>query len=324
LRRLLLNIFFLIGSFSVFSYENQSSCEECYANWFKGGPLSFSGMSLKRGTFKIKNYMLVEHVNHFYDSTWLPVPIRGRIGFTEVFDLRLGISDRVDFTMVLREQSQFVNHQASYRLGDSKIRLGIQLSKPHETLNHIFYRLLLEQTFPTGHFKNLNPTQKDLEVSGLGYYRTGAVLAAETLRHMDQRLIRTRLSAGYGFSPPSCLLTNYSLYGGAPGLQGKTGSIHDAFTTFGLEYTLTQHVCLVSDFEYSFSSKGIFHQTKGALVNQTPFFIERPQFQLLTIAPGLQINFSYNLGFNLCAWFSAAGKNLPSFQSAIFEFVIRN
>lgn len=324
MRRLLLNIIFFIATSSVFSYENESSCDDCYANWFKGGPLSFSGMSLKRGAFKLKNYMLVEHVNHFYDSTWLPVAIHNRIGFTELMDLRLGISDQIDFTVILKEQSQFVNHQASYRMGDSKIRLGIQLTQPHATLNHTFYRLILEQTFPTGHFKNLNPMQQDLEVSGLGYYCTQAILAAETLRHMNQRLIRTRLNVGYGFSPPSCLLTNYSVYGGAFGAQGKTGSIHSAFATLGLEYTLTQHVCVISDFEYSFSSKGIFHPTKGSLFNTTPFIVERPQFQRLTMAPGLQINLSYNLGFNLCAWFSTAGKNLPAFQSAIFEFVIRN
>ncbi len=317
-------LFFVVLSLKTFSYETWESCENCYKNWFKGGPLSFSGLCLKKDTFKLKNYCIVENTSNFYDNTWLPQNISHRIGFTEVFDLRLGFLPHTDLTVIFKEQSQFLDNNASARFGDTALRLGVELYHSKQPLNVFNYRFILQQTFPTGHFKNLNPSKKDVEVSGLGYYRTGAILAAEILKNIDKRLLRTRLNLSYGYSTRSCLLTNYNLYGGGQKTKGYLGAVHDCFAILGLEYTLTQNVCIVSDFQYSFSSKASFKGKKGVSSYSTEAFTERPIFQSITMAPGLQINFSYNWGLNLCCWFSAAGKNTPSFQSAIIELVVRN
>ena len=315
---------FTVFSAYLYSYENSASCSSCYKNWFKGGPLSFSGLCIDQGKYKLKNYFIVENSGNFYDTTWLPEKIPSRVGFTEVFDLRFGFLPHTDLTIVFKEQSQFLNGHSSSRIGDTALRLGIELLHPKTPLNSFNYRLILQQTFPTGHFKNLNPWKKDLEVSGLGYYRTGVVLAGEILNNIHQRLLRTRLNISYGYSPKSCLLTNANLYGGGVGTKGKLGSVHDCSAILGLEYTITQNVCLVSDFQYVFSSKAAFKGDPGLSSLGTKALTERPVFQSITMAPGLQINFSFNVGLNLCCWFSAAGKNTPSFQSALIELIVRN
>jgi hypothetical protein len=229
-------LFFVFLSLKTFSYETWESCENCYKNWFKGGPLSFSGLCLKKDTFKLKNYCIVENTSNFYDNTWLPQNISHRIGFTEVFDLRLGFLPHTDLTVIFKEQSQFLDNNASARFGDTALRLGVELYHSKQPLNVFNYRFILQQTFPTGHFKNLNPSKKDVEVSGLGYYRTGAILAAEILKNIDKRLLRTRLNLSYGYSTRSCLLTNYNLYGGGQKTKGYLGAVHDCFAILGLEY----------------------------------------------------------------------------------------
>jgi hypothetical protein len=313
-----------LAATSIFCYETPESCDPCYKNWFKGGALSFSGLCLKKGDYKIINKVFIENVTHFYDKTWLPINIPRRVGVTEIFDLRIGFLPRSDLSVIFREQSQHSGPYKSSKLADTSIRVAAQLSIPISALNSWGWRLLLEQTFPTGHYKNLNPEKKDVEASGLGYYRTKAILAAEVLTNIEKRLLRTRVNLSYGYSPTSCWLTNYNIYGGGLGTKGKLGPVHECFAILGFEYTLTQNVCLVSDFEYSYSSKASFKGIKGKSLFGTEALTERPVFKSVNMAPGLQINFSYNWGLNFCCWFSAAGKNTPSFQSALIELIVRN
>lgn len=288
-----------------------------YQDWFSEGILSLSGLACKKNESISKFFLIPGKTSFFYLDNSLPEKIPSRTTLAPSAQIRFGVTNFMDFEFILRGLYQHSGINSSYKVSDTSIRAGFTLLRPKTSINHSALRFVIQQDFPTGHFKNLNPIKKDIGVSGFGYYTTQLYLCYHTTQSIGERLMRLTIDFGPGFSPPSCLLENYNLYGGGPGTLGHLKGVAHFNLITNLVYTITQNVCFISDIGYFYSSKGSFYG------KSSPIPTKRPVFKTLSLTPGFQVNFNKNFSLNLCSYFSVFGKNSAQFNSAAIELIYK-
>jgi hypothetical protein len=193
-------------------------------------------------------------------------------------------------------------------LQDSVFRFGFQISRDREDSWVPDFRILFQETVPTGKYKNLNPNKHGTDSTGLGSFQTGVHFAMQKLMHVQKNHdLRIRGTLGY-FVPASVGVTGLNCYGGNSNTKGDVYPGQYLIGYLCGEYGLSNRCSIALESNYKKGWKGGFKKRKG-------LDIKVPAYDQFSLAPEFQYTFTPNTGMLVGSWFTVAGKNSMAFRS---------
>ena len=301
-------IFLFICAFSKYGFAGP---------WFTGPILAPAGHTVARGHTNFEIYGLHVSTDGRYDNsgTIIHTPLfRSFVtnpilthGFTDWLDVQLTVPYVFNSTLG-------VNYN---RLTDITTALGIQLVEQKGSPKRADVRILIQETFPTGKFENLNPGFLGTDSTGLGSYQTQVGLDLQYLLEVFKtHYLRTRLILTHLYAAP-VTVHGLNSYGGTVNTIGriKGGSENNADLAF--EFTLTQHWVAVMEGTITRGESTVFNGILDIGNIGAPINIGGGHYSSKTLAPALEYNFNENVGLIGGVWFPVSGRNSSHFRTYV-------
>ena len=257
-----------------------------------------------------------------YDSNW---KIKNEPDLWSVFnyyDLQIGFSSILGMEVIGSWTNNFRQSAHSTNLQDTIVRLGFQVTNEVPGTWIPDFRVLIQEVFPSGKYRKLDPQKNGTDLTGLGTFQTGLYLAFQKLFTLnDHHKYQMRFSAGY-FVPVPTHVKGFNAYGGGFGTQGTIypGNYISIFNSG--EYNLNSHWAIAYDANFQYNFKGRFSGKRGCLPSGQKARVEAPETVTLTLAPEIEYTFTESTGMLVGAWFSLTGKNTPAFASMFLSILM--
>ncbi len=229
-------------------------------------------------------------------------------GFTDWLDVQLNLPYAFNAT-----QRTHYN-----RLGDVSAALGIQLFEQKGAPYRLDTRILIQETFPTGRFDQLNPALNGTDSTGLGSYQTLLGLNFQYLiQPFANHYLRTRLILSRLYADP---VTVYGLnsYGGTTGTEGKIRPGAENGLDLAFEYTLTQNWVAVMEGTLSNGKATRFNGIVNiGSIGGPVATVGSGSYRETALAPALEYNFNGNVGVIGGVWFPVSGRNTGQYMTYV-------
>lgn len=250
----------------------------------------------------------------FYDAQGNLNKIPSIWGIQPLFDFQVGFNSILGAEIIGSMITNFCHGETSTHLADSIFRLGFQVSTDKKSSWIPDFRILFQETFPTGTYRKLDPQKKGTDSIGQGSFQTGIQFVFQKLfQAQELHPFRLRGSIGY-FVPSPVNVKGLNCYGGNSQTKGTVYPSTYFSGFFYGEYALSRRWALACEFNYQQGNKGKFSRKKGPRIRV-------PSFNQFSILPEIQHTFAENLGVILGGWFTVAGKNSSAF-SRVFSAIL--
>ncbi|BCA95127.1 hypothetical protein TUM19329_14880 [Legionella antarctica] len=285
--------------------------------WFTGPILAPAGHTIPKGHTNVEFYSLhVSTDGRYNDSgTIIHTPLFRSFVTNPV--MTHGFNDWLDVQLTLPYTFNSTRGVSYNRLTDITTALGFQLVEQNGSPKRADVRILLQQTFPTGKYENLNPAFLGTDSTGLGSYQTLVGLDLQYLLEVIQsHYLRTRLILSYLHASP-VKVHGLNSYGGTINTNGRIarGGEYDADLAF--EFTLTQNWVAVMEGTISRGQSTVFNGILDIGNIGAPVNIRGNDYSARTLAPALEYNFNANVGLIGGVWFPVSGKNTSHFRTYV-------
>lgn len=312
--------FFCIFFLRIFAVESNpliSSLPHEYKQWFTGALLTPNAKTVPPGHPALELVIIASENYGHYDSNWNLKNTQSIWGIAPFFDFQAGFNSVIGIELIGSFITNFSQGKSSTHLQDTMFRLGFQISNDKEDSWVPDFRILIQETFPTGKYRNLNPKKKGTDLTGEGSFQTGVNFVFQKLFN-QKRKHPFRLRADLGYTVPSAVnVKGLNFYGGNSSTKGTIypGRFFTGFL-FG-EFSLSRTCAVALELNYLHGEKGSFSGEKKGKINVS-------SFDELTALPEIQYTFTKNFGIVIGGWFSVAGKNVNAFRAiegaALFLF----
>ena len=301
-------------------FSNEDDCgwpQKEYEPWFTGAILAPSPTTRapRHSAFEVA----IVGANRYgrYDAHWHRVKRPSIWSVGPYLGLQLGFTKILGVDFIGAMTSNFCHGARTTHPLDTILRLGFQVSKDKKDSWIPDFRILIQETFPSGHYEHFSPKKLGTDLTGNGSYQTGIHLAFQKLfRRSSCHPFRIRGSLGY-FLPASVHVEGLNAYGGNNATLAKVrpGSYATAYLLF--EYRLC--------YSWALGIEGNYRQgMKGRAVRKQGGEVFAPQFSELSLAPQLEHTYSEHLASRLGGWVSIIGKNTTAFAtlftSVLYKF----
>lgn len=300
--------------------------------WLTGPLLCPTGYVVPGGNSNYEPYIYVTANTGTYNSDWKVVE-KDHIFWTNTFQpvLQFGLTSWMDFEILPTVMYNYVHHEASWALGDLPIILNFQLFKPDHPDDWVpAIKLRLQETFPIGKYRNLNPKKLGTDAGGEGSFQTLFGIAMGTLWHFkDIYFMTTRLYLAYTL-PAATHLKGFNTYGGESDTNAHFFPPQNFLVDFAVELTLSRNWALACDFVGTWAGKPHFSGNPGTHLDGTTATLgigapagsqggsgSSAQYSL---APAIEYNWSSTIGIIGGGWFTFGGRNSNRFWSAVIAF----
>ena len=286
--------------------------------WFTGPLLAGSGNTIPPGHFNIEPYFTYTKVYGAFDANRKAVDsAKDFYSFSPFVVLSVGLTSFMDIQAVLPYVYNRFDGQSNSSIGDTNLSLGFQLLKGVADTWRPSIRAVVNETFPTGNFENLNANKNGTDATGNGAYQTSVGLNFQQLWHVgDNHYFRDRLALGYTF-PATSRVEGVNSFGGSAETSGKVKSGNQFSADVAMEYTVTKHWVPALDIQYTTNTSSNFNGVAGTTPAGLPAIANGPSGDALSLAPAIEYNINSNLGIIAGPWFSVAGRNSGQFTSAM-------
>lgn len=285
--------------------------------WFTGPILAPTGQVTKLGHFDLETYgTYAENIGQFnrhWRFTRTPASYSTQINPLFTY----GLSSWADTQISIPYAVNRSRGQQYQSLGDVYLLIGLQILEQNQSAWRPDLRLVLQETFPTGRYQNLNPLNQGTDATGQGSYLTHIGLNFQHLSQFtDVHFLRERLVLNYIAGRPVAI-HGYSSYGGNFLTDGqlKPGSLWSI--DLAGEFTVTQNWVAVMEAYYFSRAADRFRGITGATHQGLPLMIGSSPSAELSFAPAIEYNFSANFGIIAGFWFSVLGKSATDFRSTV-------
>lgn len=296
---------------------NPSSSDEGGPPWFTGPLFAAGGDTVPANQVNIESYFFYTKAYGAYDSNRKASGLDNFYTFSPTLVFTVGATDFMDITATIPYVYNRTDGQTNSDIGDATLTLGFQLLKNVADTWRPSIRATVGETFPTGNYQNLNPTQNGTDATGLGAYQTSFGLNFQHLWQLKSgKYFSDRLSLGYTL-PATTDVQGVNTFGGIKQTTGKEKLGNQFSADLGLEYTLTNHWVPALDILYTVSGNSSFNGVTGTDVNGLPAIANGPSGDTLSLAPAIEYNFNSHLGIIAGPWFSIAGRNSTQFVSGV-------
>lgn len=291
------------GGLPISPQENKPA----YIQWFTGPILTPTPITMPVGHPGLEVAWLVGETYGHYNSHW-NIDHTPSIWSTGPYvDFQVGFNECLGAEYIGALLTNFSEGAHYTHLVDSIFRFGFQISTDQKGSWVPDFRILLQETVPTGKYQKLNPKKHGTDSSGQGSFQTGIHLAFQKLFHpIKGHDFRLRWTFGY-FVPAPVHVSGFNYLGGSEETKGKIypGQYFSGYICGEYALSRTWAICVESN--YQIGGKGRFSRKRGPK-------IEVPPFSQISIAPELQHTFTPNLGILMGAWLTVAGKNSVAFR----------
>lgn len=284
--------------------------------WFTGPLLAPAGHTVPRGHTNFEFYAIDVKSDGAYNSngelihsplfsSFVANPIITH-GFTDWLDVQLTVPYVFNDTM-------HVQHNG---LADTTVSVGLQLVNQNDSTWKPDVRILIQETFPTGSFQDLNPNELGTDSTGLGSYETQVGLNLQLLSSVfETHYLRTRLILTHLFTS-AVHVHGVNSYGGTLTTNGRIAAGGENAADLAFEYTLTQHWVAVME---GYIAHGTETRFDGVIeigdLGGPSAAIGGGPFSEVGLAPALEYNFNSNIGVIGGVWFPVAGSNTAHFMA---------
>lgn len=311
--------FFSVVCLQIFSFDGnlttsvQAAGKE-YAQWFMGPILTPNPTTVPPAHPGLELDLIASKNYGFYDSHGKLKHTPAIWGIRPLFDFQMGFNSILGAEIIGSMVTNFSQGESSTHLADSIFRLGFQVSTDKEDSWVPDFRILFQETFPTGNYQKLDQKKKGTDSTGQGSFQTGIQFVFQkAFLSKESHPFRLRGSIGY-FVPSAVTVKGLNYYGGDPKTRGTAylGKYYVGFL-YG-EYALSRTWALACELNYQQGEKGKFTRKKG-------IEIKIPSFNQLSVLPEIQHTFTENFGIIIGGWFTVSGKNSLAF-SKVFGSVL--
>ncbi len=278
-----------------------------YQQWFTGPILTPTPITMPVGHPGLEVAWLVGETYGHYNSHWNIDHIPSIWSTGPYVDFQVGFNEFLGAEYIGALLTNFSQGAHYTHVIDSIFRLGFQILTDKKDSWIPDFRILLQETVPTGKYQKLNPKKHGTDVTGRGSFQTGIHFAFQKLfRSTKGHNFRLRWTFGY-FVPAPVHVSGINYLGGTKETKGKVypGRYFSGYISSEYALSRTWAVCLESN--YRIGHKGKFCRKKGPK-------IAVPSFRQISIAPELQHTFTSNLGILTGAWLTVTGRNSVAFR----------
>jgi len=286
--------------------------------WFTGPLLAPAGHTVPRGHTNFELYGIDILTNGRYDQSGTVIHTPLTRSFVANPIITHGFTNWLDVQLILPYVFNSTQGERYNRLSDVSVALGFQLLEQKSRHDHFDFRLLVQETFPTGRFDNLNPAQAGTDATGLGSYQTQIGLNFQHLIQLfGSHYLRTRLILNRNFAG-SVRVNGLNSFGGSVKTQGQIAPGAENTGDLAFEFTLNQHWVAVLE---GTASTGQATRFNGILnvgsIGNTSVSIGNNKYHERSLAPALEYNFNSNVGLIGGVWFPVRGQNTAHFKTYI-------
>jgi hypothetical protein len=285
--------------------------------WYTGPLITPSATMMPPGVVNFQPYLNVQtnYAQFNEDRHSVSTPNLVQLQSQNIF--QTGITNWMDTLFIFQGQESWLQNKNGGGYGDTQVGLGFQILKQDLYIPKI--KLSIKETFPTGRYKNLSPTDLGLDGVGAGAYSTQFCLAFGKLLFWDtQHPVNTRLFFGYTVAT-TVHVADFNVYGGGFGTAGKVRPGNVFSTDLGIEWSVNQPWVLALDIVYTCQDSTRFHGKPGVTATGHPAEVGSRSSDNLSLAPAFEYNWNSNLGIVCGAWFSVYGKNSANFATGLFS-----
>ena len=288
--------------------------------WFTGPLFTPSGHVTPKGHVNFEPYFFARNTFGEYNSHW-----NSHSADTDTLELRsrnilkIGILNRVDFTIIPQAYYKMKGDESSVQFGDLSTGFDFALIKSNPSLWYPNIRLTLYERFPTGKYQKGNPKKGTTDLVGRGTFETQVGISSSKLYCIvDRHYLDLRFSVNY-YINPSTHVKGFNSYGGGYGTSGNAHPGNRLTVLLGQEFSLTQRWAIACDFIYQHHNATHFSGNRGTTTKNgsTPAKVGPPSWEQFSIAPALEYNFNQHMGLIGGIWFTVAGRNSTEFVSGV-------
>lgn len=281
--------------------------------WFTGPILTTSAYVVPYGYVNLEPYVFVTITKGAYDDEWHSHRVPTFVSVNPQMQAQIGISKRSQFSFYPQFFYNKTEGKESLRFGDLPLQFAFQCYFDTPETPWPAVKFTIQETCPTGEYQRLDPKKLKTDSTGAGSFATFAGFTFGRKYHFGGwHWLSTRLQLGYTYLAP-VHVRSFNTYGGGHGTVGKVYPGNAFSALLGLEYSLTRNWVLALDVDEQYSKKTRF---KGKSASK----VGGPLSQQLSLAPGIEYNFSAKCGLLGGAWFTVAGRNSSQFLSWVIAF----
>jgi len=288
-----------------------------YKQWFTGPIITPTPTTLPPGHPGLELVLLASNNYGFYKSNRHLKKRPNIYGIRPLFDFQVGFNSILGAELIGSIITNFCDGKTATHLQDSIFRVGFQISNDHKGSWIPDFRILVQETLPTGKYQNLNVQKKGTDLTGQGSFQTGVQFVFQKLFAGDKKHpFRARGTVGY-LVPSALHVRGLNFYGGDAKTRGTVypGEYLVAFI-FG-EFALSRRWAIACEANYQQGRKGHYKKERGTT-------LKIPSFDQLSVLPEIQHTYNANFGVVIGSWLTISGKNSYAFQTvfgaALFLF----
>jgi hypothetical protein len=314
--RFLAPFFFL--SLPLHAERGTPGIEQEFDVWMTGPLLAPSANVIKEGHYNIEPYIFVTAVTGRYNRDWDAVDASS-LSVNTQYPVQIGITSYLDFQFSPNYFLNVNNGQTNLAVGDTFCAFDVQLLQDKFILNDWTpsIRFSIQETFPTGKYRELDAGQQGTDIGGVGAYQTGfALTISKMIAIYGVHFLNTRLALSTTLPTPVSV-RGLNAYGGGAGTRGTIYPPITLDVDIGLEYSLTRNWVLANDFAFTWGTRTRFKGDPGINPDGSPAVMTRGSSAQYSMAPAIEYNWSENVGAIAGCWFTLAGREASRFASTV-------
>lgn len=292
--------------------------------WFTGSLLAPNGHTIPKGNVEVKPFVFASDGVGSKSYIWQTRATNRTRTINPVLTIGYGITDWWDFDVTFQGYYKERWDKHSFRRGDVLVDMGIQLLTERMHTPTPDLRLFLMESIPFGFYERLNPNKNGTDSSGSGSYETTyGFIIHKTFDTGRGHFFDFQASFGYTHGHRT-FVESFNTYGGGYGTRGRIFPEGKWVALFSLQYMVTQNFSFALDIVGMSEQKAKFKGTTGTDVNGNPAKFDLQNAYQMSIAPGVEWNFSRRVGLIGGVWFSNfGGRSVDEFFSAVIGMNIR-
>ncbi len=289
------------------------------APWFTGPLLSPSAIVVPLGHINYEPYLYVIGNRGSYNGDWHLVKNSSTLWNVSFQPLiQVGLSSWANFEISPYLNYNYTRHAGKWTFGDFPLLLSIQLYAPKDAYHNLPYvKLQIQETFPTGKYRNLDPRKKGTDIGGAGSFNTAIGLVLGQLFHLrGVHFLTSRLYFQYSLPAP-VRLKGFNAYGGGYGTNARFFPSQVFSIDASIELSLTRRWVFACDAVGSWMTKTKVTGNPGVTKTGAKATLGSGSGAQFALAPALEYNWNESLGMIGGCWFVFAGRNATQFYSAV-------
>ncbi len=226
--------------------------------------------------------------------------------------LKTGVTQWMDVQITPRALYQETRGKHAGGFGDMRFGVNFQLLGAGLDDPWPAIKLMLQAWAPFGKYQKLSPHKDHTDALGTGSWYPQAGVVFSKMWHLTGiHYFEARFYGMYAIGTPVSV-KGINFYGGDPTTRGTAYAGNILYTDIAIQYNMTRNWAVACDLNYQ-------HQNSSRFSGRTIARSTIPSFDVLSLAPAIEYNWSQDLGVIGGVWFSMARRATPRFVRGILS-----